>query len=394
MGQLADAAVAGVYQTKQGDLSEQTQPATWWESVRGACADAGLDLSDVDGLIGTGPNGVGLRDGMPAAGVAEALGHPIRFYANSNVGAASTAAGLNLAAYAVSHGLAEVVVIGNAVAGRGEGYASASRDAAVAAMAKLSGPYEYVYGTTRIADYATLAMRHFHEYGTTSEQLAEVAVAERHGATLHPLSVHGHRGDITVEDVVTSRMISDPLHLLDCCSVNQGGGAIVVTKADSVRSIGRHAPVALLGYGEGHSHIDPNAAESLTEFPAAKVASDTAFGMAGVGRDEINVAGISDHFTIGVVTGLEDAGFCKKGEGGAFVDKGGTAIGGRLPTNTSGGFLSFSHAGSCGIFTLIELVDQLRGNAGGRQVQDASLAFLGGVGGADQAFCTAILGRV
>ena len=394
MGKLADAAVAGVYQTKQGDLSEQTQPATWWESVRGACTDAGLDLGDIDGLIGTGPNGVGLRDGMPAAGVAELLGHPIRFYANSNVGAASTAAGLNLAAYAVSHGLAEVVVIGNAVAGRGEGYASASRDDAVAAMAKLSGPYEYVYGTTRIADYATLAMRHFHEYGTTSEQLAEVAVAERHGATLHPLSVHGHRGDITVEDVISSRMISDPLHLLDCCSVNQGGGAIVVTRADSVRSIGRHAPVALLGYGEGHSHIDPNAAESLTEFPAAKVASDTAFGMAGVSRDDINVAGISDHFTIGVVTGLEDAGFCKKGEGGAFVEKGGTSLTGRLPTNTSGGFLSFSHAGSCGIFTLIELVDQLRGDAGGRQVADASLAFLGGVGGADQAFCTAILGRV
>jgi acetyl-CoA acetyltransferase len=168
----------------------------------------------------------------------------------------------------------------------------------------------------------------------------------------------------------------------------------VVTRADSVRSIGRHAPVALLGYGEGHSHIDPNAAESLTEFPAAKVASDTAFGMAGVSRDDINVAGISDHFTIGVVTGLEDAGFCKKGEGGAFVEKGGTSLTGRLPTNTSGGFLSFSHAGSCGIFTLIELVDQLRGDAGGRQVADASLAFLGGVGGADQAFCTAILGRV
>jgi acetyl-CoA acetyltransferase len=331
---------------------------------------------------------------MPAAGVAELLGHPIRFYANSNVGAASTAAGLNLAAYAVSHGLAEVVVIGNAVAGRGEGYASASRDAAVAAMAKLSGPYEYVYGTTRISDYATLAMRHFHEYGTTSEQLAEVSVAERHGSTLHPLSVHGHRGDITVEDVVTSRMIADPLHLLDCCSVNQGGGAIVVTTADHVRANGRHAPVALLCYGEGHSHIDPNAVESLTEFPAAKVAADTAFGMAGVSRDDIDVAGISDHFTIGVVTGLEDAGFCKKGEGGAFVDKGGISLTGRLPTNTSGGFLSFSHAGSCGIFTLIELVDQLRGTAGGRQVQDAKLAFLNGVGGADQAFCSAILGRV
>src|SRR6202035_807573 len=144
----------------------------------------------------------------------ELLGHPIRFYARSNVGAASTAAAMNLAAHAVTSGLAEVVLIANSVGGRGEGYASVSRDAAVAAMAKLSGPYEYVYGTTRISDYATLAMRHFHEYGTTSEQLAEVAVAQRHGSTLHPLSVHGHRGDITVEDVITSRPIADPLHLL------------------------------------------------------------------------------------------------------------------------------------------------------------------------------------
>jgi acetyl-CoA acetyltransferase len=394
MGKLSDAAVAGVHQTKQGDLSDRTQPSVWWESVRGACTDAGLDVGDIDGLIGDGPSGVGLRDGMPAAGVAELLGHPVRFYARSNVGAASTAAGLNLAAYAVSHGLAEVVVIANAVAGRGEGYASASRDAAVAAMAKLSGPYEYVYGTTRISDYATLAMRHFHEYGTTSEQLAEVSVAQRHGATLHPLSVHGHRGDITIDDVTSSRMIADPLHLLDCCAINHGGGAIVVSTADHVRAIGRHAPVALLGYGEGHSHIDPNALESLTEFPAAKVAAETAFGMAGVSRDAINVAGISDHFTISVLTGLEDAGFCAKGEGGSFVEKGGTGLTGRLPTNTSGGFLSFSHAGLCGIFTLIELVDQLRGDAGGRQVQDASVAFLNGVGGADQAFCSAILGRV
>jgi acetyl-CoA acetyltransferase len=310
------------------------------------------------------------------------------------VGAASSAAGLNLAAYAVSHGLANAVLIDNAVAAGGGGQAGVDRDAAIARMAKLSGPYEYVYGTTRISDYATLAMRHFHEYGTTPEQLADVAVSQRHAATLHPLSVHGHRGDITVEDVLTSRMIADPLHLLDCCAINHGGGAVVVTTADRARAAGRHAPVALLGYGEGHSHIDPNALASLTEFPAAKAAADTAFGMAGVSREDIDVAGISDHFTISVVTGLEDAGFCKKGEGGAFVANGGTGLNGRLPTNTSGGFLSFSHAGMCGIFTLIELVDQLRHEAGPRQADNASLAFLSGVGGADQAFCSAILGRI
>jgi acetyl-CoA acetyltransferase len=394
MAKLSDAAIVGVYQTKQGILTDKTQPSVWWECVRGACEDAGLSVGDIDGLINDGPDGVGLRDMMPAPGLAELLGHPIRFHARNIVGAASSAAGVNLAAYAVSHGLAEVVVVASAVAGQARGYGSANRDEAVATMAKLSGPYEYVYGTTRVSDYATLAMRHQYEYGTTAEQLAEIAVAQRHGATLHPLSVNGYRGDITVEDVVTSRMIADPLHLLDCCAINQGGGAYIVTSADHARSLGRHAPIAVLGYGEGHNHIDPNAIESLTEFQGAKVSADTAFGMAGVSRDDINVAGISDHFTIGVLLGLEDAGFCKKGEGGSFVDKGGTSLAGRLPTNTSGGFLSFSHAGMCGIFTLIELVDQLRGDAGERQVKDASLAFFNGVGGAQQAHAAAILGRV
>lgn len=393
MGRFADAAVAGVYQSEQGDLSHRTQPSLWWESVRGACEDAGLAVSGIDGLIGDGPVDVGLRDRMPAPALAEQLGHPIRFHARSVVGAGSTAAGLNLAAYAISHALAEVVVIANAVAGQAAGYASANRDEAVAAMAKLSGPYEYVYGTTRVSDCAVMAMRHMHEYGTTSEQLAEIAVAQRHGATLHPLSVHGHRGELTVEDVVSSRLVADPLHLLDCCSINQGGGAVIVTSAAHAAALGRHAPVVLLGYGEGHGHIDPNSVESLTEFPAARSAADTAFGIAGVGREEIDVAGIGDHFTVGVLMGLEDAGFCAKGEGGAFVAKGGTAIGGQLPTNTSGGFLSFSHAGSCGVFTLIEVVEQLRHEAGARQVPGAALGFVSGVGGVQQAHSAAVLGR-
>jgi len=393
MGKLADVAVAGVYQTHQGDLSDRSQPSVWWESARGACADAGLSLGDIDGIVGDGPLDPGLRERMPAPGIAEQLGHPLRFHARSAVGAGSTASGLNLAAYAVSHGLAEVVVVVNAVAGRGAGYASANRDEAVAAMAKLSGPYEYVYGTTRVSDCAVMAMRHMHDYGTTAEQLAEIAVAQRHGATLHPLSVHGHRGELTIDEVTGSRLVADPLHLLDCCSINQGGGAIVVTSAARAEGLGRHVPVVLLGYGEGHSHIDPNAAEKLTEFPAARMAADTAFGMAGVRRDEIDVAGIGDHFTIGVLIGLEDAGFCGRGEGGAFVSGGGTAIGGRLPTNTSGGFLSFSHAGLCGIFTLIEVVEQLRHEAGPRQVAAARLGFVSGVGGVQQAFSAAVLGR-
>lgn len=394
MGELASIAIAGVHTTEQGDLSERTQSAVWWEAVRGACEDAGLRVGDIDGLIGEGPQGVpGLRETMPAAGLAEQLGQPVRFHARSSVGAASTVSGLNLAAYAISHGLAEVVIIASAVAGKSAGYASANRDVAVAHMSKLSGPYEYVYGTTRVSDYAILAMRHMYEYGTTSEQLADIAVSQRYGATLHPTSVHGHRGELSVDEVMSSRMVADPLHLLDCCSINQGAGAIIVTRASDAAAIGRHVPVVLLGYGEGHSHIDANAVESMTTFPAARSAANSAFGMAGVSREEIDVAGVGDHFTIGVLIGLEDAGFCPKGEGGSFVEKGGTAIGGRLPTNTSGGFLSFSHAGQCGIFTLIEVVEQLRHEASTRQVKDARLGFISGVGGVQQAHSALVLGR-
>jgi acetyl-CoA acetyltransferase len=374
-------------------LSDVPQPFLWWDVVEQACADAGLGLGDVDGVVGEGPAGVGLRDHMPGAGIAEQLGRPLRFHARSETGAASTLSGMTLAAHALSTGLAEVVVIATAASGREGGYASADRQAAVAHMAKLSGPYEYVYGTTRVSDYAVYAMRHAHEFGTTPEQLAEVAVAQRHAATLHPLSVNGRRGEITVGDVVNSPMIADPLHLLDCCLVNQGAGAVVMTRAADARALGRHHPVLLLGYGEGHSHIDPNSAASFVESPAATHAAATAFTSAGVSPADIDVAGISDHFTIGVVLGLEDAGFCRRGEGGSFVEDGGTGLSGHLPTNTSGGHLSFSHAGMCAVFTVIEVVDQLRGEAGARQVRGASLGFVSGVGGAQQAAASAVLGR-
>ena len=216
-------------------------------------------------------------------------------------------------------------------------------------------------------------------------------MVQRHAATLHPLSINGWRGEITIEDVVNSPLIADPLHLLDCCVVNQGAGAMVMTRAEDAAALGRHRPVVLMGYGEGHSHIDPNSMANMVESPAATQAATTAFRTAAMLPDDIHVAGISDHFTIGVVLGLEDAGFCKRGEGGSFVEAGGTGLGGHLPTNTSGGHLSFSHAGMCSIFTVIEVVEQLRGEAGARQVADASLGFVSGIGGAQQAAAAAVL---
>ena len=388
-------AIAGVYQTKQGDLSALSQPAVWFECAKGACADAGISLKDIDGLVHDGPSGAGIRAKLPAAAMGyDLLGKPLRYHAGSSIGASMTSGGLNLAVHAIANGYAEAILIVNAVAGKAEGSASMDRDKAVAAMAMNSGPYEYVYGTTRVSDYAVLARRHMYDFGTTSAQLAEVAVAQRHAATLHPLSVNGHRGELTIDEVVNSRMIADPLHLLDCCAINQGGGAIVVTTAEAVRANRRHRPIGLLGYGEGHSHIDPNTSPSLSVFPAAQLAANTAFDLAGVTRDTIDVAGLTDHFTINVLFGIEAAGFCEAGEGGSFVENGALRVGGRLPTNTAGGFLSFSHAGMCGLFALIELVEQLRGTAGARQVPDAKYGYLNGIGGAMQNNFSAILGEV
>jgi acetyl-CoA acetyltransferase len=390
--ELSDAAIAGVYVSEQGDLAARSQPDLYWECVQGALADAGLTLADVDGLIGPAPEGFGVRERLPGAAVADVIGHALRFHADTGVGAASQAAGVGLAALAVANGLAEVVIVPTAAAGASAGYTAADRDAAVEHMAKLGSPFEAVMGTTRVADFAMVATRHMHEFGTTSEQLAAVAVAQRHSATLHPRAVMGPKGDITVEQVLASPMMAEPLHLLDCCIVNQGGGCVVVTGREWVARAALHPPAVLLGWGEGHGYLDPNTAPSLTAF-SGRVAADDAFRMAGVARDDIDVAGVSDHFTINVITELEDAGFCAKGEGGAFVDGGALALGGRLPTNTHGGFLSGTHAASCALFTLIELVEQLRGEAGPRQVAGAELAFACGVGGVSQAHYAAVLGR-
>jgi acetyl-CoA acetyltransferase len=376
--------------TEQGDLSSLSQQEVYWRVVKGALADAGLELRDIDGLIGAAPDGLGLRQTLPGGAMADLLGRPLRFQAYTSVGAASTAAGIAPACWAIENGVAEVIILPTVSAGKGSGYTSADRNAAILHMAKLGTPYEWLWGSTRVADHAVIAMRHMHDYGTTSEQLAEVAVAQRYGATLHPHSVMGRKGEITVVDVLASRMISEPLHLLDSCLVNQGAGCIVVA-ADT--RIDRSRPtVRMIGYGQSHGYLDPNHLPDLTSFNGA-IAADTAFGAAGIDREEIDVVSISDHFTISVVVGLEEAGFCGKGEGGPFVEGGALRIGGRLPTNTGGGYLSGTHAGNSGTFGLIELVEQLRGSAGPRQVRDARLGYVHGVGGVFQSQFAAVLAR-
>lgn len=384
------AVIAGVAMTPQGDLSDRTAESAYWDVVKAAVADAGLRLADVDGLIGDAAEGLGLRGALPASVTADMVGRPLRFHSVTSVGAASSAAGVGLAVMAVEQGLADVVIVPTVAAGKAKGYVGGDRDAAVAAMAKLGTPYEWLWGTTRVADYAVIAQRHMHEYGTTSAQLAEIAVAQRRGAVLQPLSAMGKKGEITVDDVLNSKLIAEPLRLLDSCIVNQGAGCVVVAAEERLDD--SRPRIRMVGYGQAHGYLDPCSAPSLTTF-AGGIAADQAFERAGVGRGEIDVVGMSDHFTINVLIGLEDAGFCAKGEGGAFVEGGALAFDGRLPTNTAGGFLSCSHAGLCGLFTLIEVVEQLRGTAGPRQVADARLGYVHGMGGVFQNHFAAVLAR-
>jgi acetyl-CoA acetyltransferase len=208
----------------------------------------------------------------------------------------------------------------------------------------------------------------------TSEQLAQVAVDARHHATLNPDSIMGHRGEITVEDVLGSRMIASPLHLLDCALDSDGGYAIVLTTAERARDL-RRKPVHVLGAGES-AHIDYYLNFPDPAFPpeggAVRRAADTAFATAGVSRDAIDVAGLYDCFTITLVRDLEEMGFCKVGEGADFVAEGHTRLGGSLPTNTDGGCLSNSHNGHPGGMHVIEVTRQLRAEVTPqRQVPDA-----------------------
>jgi acetyl-CoA acetyltransferase len=232
------------------------------------------------------------------------------------------------------------------------------------------------YGMTTVGSYALVAQLHRERFGTTAEQLAEIAVTMRHHASLN--SAAKMRQPITVDDVLASRMISEPLHLLDCCIISDGGGAVVVTSAARARDLPK-APVLLLGCGEAVAHQEVGRPDLFTI--AANQSGRRAFSMAGVAHDDIDLCMIYDSFTITVLATLENLGFCGIGEGGPFVADGRIRLGGQLPVNPDGGGLSSNHPGMRGIFLVIEATKQLRGECGARQVEGARLACVHGTGG-------------
>ena len=353
-------------------------------AARDALADAGIPMREVDGLLTAGLWGNPGPGLLPTVTLSEYLGLVPRFVDSTNIGGSAFEAHVAHASMAIEAGRCEVALITYGSLQRSE----ASRNLA-GRPSVLTMQYETPWGMpTPVGGYAMAAMRHMHEFGTTSEQLAEIAVATRKWAALNPGATM--RGPLSIEDVLRSPMISDPLHLLDACLVTDGGGAVVMTTAAHAKALGRKA-VHVRGYGEAHTHWTIAAMPDLARLTAAEVAGREAFAMAGIRHDAIDVVELYDSFTITVLMTLEALGFCGRGEGGAFVAGQRTAPGGAFPLNTNGGGLSYAHPGMYGIFLLIEAVRQLRGECGERQVKDAVTALVHGTGGTLSSGATCIL---
>jgi acetyl-CoA acetyltransferase len=343
-----------------------------------ALSDAGLRLSDVDGLFTASAT-----DLLSSLGAGEYLGVRPRYSDASNTGGSSFVGHLEHAAVAIKAGMCEVALIAYGSIQRSQSHRLVS--------GTRQSPYEVPFKPrSPVSSYALVAARHMHEFGTTREQLAEVAVAARGWAQRNPKAFS--QGALSVEDVLASPMVSSPLTVRDCCLVTDGGGAVVVTSAERARDL-RQRPVYLLGSGAAHWHMNISQMPDLT-VTAARDSGQRAFDMAGLTPADVDVVELYDAFTINTLLFLEDLGFCPKGEAGRFVEGGAIAPGGRLPVNTNGGGLSYTHPGMYGIFLIIEAVRQLRGEGGDRQVPDAAVALVHGNGGRLSSQVTAILGGV
>ena len=377
-------AIVGAADTAVGKLPDRTATELCVEAALAAVADAGLTLADVDGLVTC--NSMAQPYMYHAEAIAEYLGFAPAYCATAAAGGGATFTVLYQAACAIQAGLCEVVVISMADSLR----TGLTREQALVMQSSSGHPqYETPYGATVPGYYALIAQAYLHEYGATPADFAAVAVSARRHAMANPAAEM--RTPLSVDDVLGSRLIADPLRLLDCSLVSDGGSAVVLTAADRARDL-PHPPVYLLGAGEGRGHEHISQAASLTG-SSARFSGERAFAMAGYGPQDMQLAQIYDCFTPVVLIELEDLGFCAKGEGGAFVASGATDPGGALPMNTHGGLLSHSHPGNPGsMFALTETVQQLRGAAGARQVEDAQLALVHAQGGILSSHCSVVLG--
>ena len=371
------AAIVGVAESDLGAVAALMSPLDLMaQGIARALDDCGLTLKDVDGLFCATT-----QARTSAMSLAEYLRLPDAYTDSTIVGGSSFEVHVAHAQAAIAAGLCTVAVVT---------YGSTQRTVGRrAASAREYNAYETPYKPFLPASaYAMAASRHMHEFGTTREQLAEVAVAARQWAQLNPAA--WEKKPLTVADVLGARMVSYPLTVRDCCLVTDGGGAVIVTSAERARSL-KKPPVYVLGCGQSITHASISSMPDLTHTGAIRSGAE-AYRMAGLAAKDIDVLALYDAFTINTILFLEDLGFCAKGEGGPFVAGGRIAPGGSLAVNTNGGGLSYCHPGMYGLFLLIEATRQLRGECGERQVKNASTALAHGNGGVLSAQATVILG--
>jgi acetyl-CoA C-acetyltransferase len=373
--------IAGAFEHPTRKATDKSVAQLHAECAAGALADAGLTKDDVDGYFCAGD-----APGMGPISMVDHMNLKVRHIDSTDIGGSSYLMLVSHAAEAIAAGRCNVALITLAGRPRSEGQATGTA-ARAGNPAQPDMMFEYPYSPTVVNMYAMCAQRHMYEYGTTSEQLAWIKVAASTHAQYNPHAML--RDVVTVEDVVNSPMVSTPLHRLDCCVISDGGGALIVVKPEIAKALKRPL-VNVIGHGEAPKgqmggHVD------LT-YSGARYSGAAAFEMAGVKHSDIKYASIYDSFTITVLMQLEDLGFCKKGEGGAFVSGGRIAPGGSLPVNTNGGGLSCVHPGMYGMFLIVEAVRQLRGEAGERQIDNAEVALAHGNGGVLSSQITALLG--
>lgn len=382
------ARIAGIFEHPGRHLPDHTVPQIHAQVAAGALADAGLTLSDIDAYFCAGD-----APGFGAISMADYLGLSVNFIDSTETGGSSYLAHVGHAAAAIAAGKCSIALITLAGKPRTGGKAAGG---SAGAGGTPEGPFESQWGSNVPNMYALAAARHMYEYGTTSRQLAMIKVAASKHASHNPNAFL--RAEVTVDEVLDSPMVADPLHRLDCCVITDGGGAVVVVSPEVARDLARPDRCAsVLGHGEAIKHT-ANGRIDLTH-TAARWSGPRALAEAGVTPADIQYASIYDSFTITVLETLEDLGFCEKGKGGAFVESGALEAGGRLPFNTDGGGLCNNHPANRGGMTkIIEAVRQLRGEAHAAvQVPDCELVLAHGTGGnlgTRSGSATLILGRI
>jgi acetyl-CoA C-acetyltransferase len=372
---MRDVAIIGVGMNKWGELWEKSLRDIFVESALLAIEDAGVDHID-SMYVGCMTSGLFVGQEHLASLLADYLGAGPIASTRVESACASGGAAVRMGFIDVASGMSDIVLVGGV-----EKMTDVGGDGAIYALSTAADQeYEVYHGITFPGLYALMARSHMHKYGTTREQLAQVAVKNHENGSKNPLAQFPQR--ITVEEVINSIMVADPLTILDCSPITDGAACLILCPAEMVKKISKKPPVKIIASGNATDTIAIHSRSDFTTLNATVKAAERAYKMAGVKPEDIDLAEVHDCFTIAEIIIIEDLGFVKKGEGGKVTQNGMTALGGKKPINASGGLKSKGHpVGATGVAQVVEIVHQLRGEAGQRQVKDARIGLTQNMGG-------------